>query len=63
MWQEESEATNASSGSMAASTDMGSGTTAGEADAGTSMPPSKRQTWAAREAALGEVALAAGPGQ
>ena len=42
MWQLESEATNASSGSTAASTDIGMRTTFGEEDAGTSMPPSKR---------------------
>ena len=45
MWQEDSEATSASSGSTAASTVKRSGTTWGEAVAGTSVPPSKRQTW------------------
>src|SRR5688572_3923686 len=43
MWQLERLATNASSGSTAFSTEYGSGTTCGDADAGTSMPPSKCQ--------------------
>jgi len=43
MWQLESAATSASSGSTAASTDSGTRTTCGEEDAGTSIPPSKRQ--------------------
>ena len=46
MWQLESAATSASSGSTAASTDIGTRTTFGEEEAGTSMPPSKRQLWA-----------------
>jgi len=45
MWQLDSEATKASSGSTAASTDIGTRTTLGEEEAGTSMPPSKRQVW------------------
>ena len=40
------ETTKASSGSIAASTECGNGTTAGEAEAATSMPPSNRQVWA-----------------
>src|SRR5690242_15345055 len=43
MWQLEIEATKASSGSTAASTENGSRTTCGDDDAGTSTPPSKRQ--------------------
>ena len=46
MWQLASEATKASSGSTAAALDIGNGTTCGELDAGTSTPPSKRQTCA-----------------
>ena len=42
MWQLESAATKASSGSIAAGSDMGSGTTCGEEEAGSSRPPSKR---------------------
>jgi hypothetical protein len=40
MWQLESEATNASSGSMYDGFDMGVGTTAGDDDAWIVMPPS-----------------------
>ncbi len=43
MWQLASAAMNASSGSTAAATDIGAGTTCGDADAGTSTPPSKSQ--------------------
>jgi hypothetical protein len=43
MWQDESEATKASSGSTASSTEKGFGTTEGEAEALSAMPPSKRQ--------------------
>ena len=46
MWQLDSEATKASSGSTAASTDIGTRTTCGEAEAGTSSPPSKCQVCA-----------------
>ncbi len=45
MWQLESAATKASSGSTASARDSGNGTTEGEADAATSMPPSKRHAW------------------
>ena len=48
MWQLDSEATNASSGSTAAASDSGSGTTCGELEAGTTAPPSKLH-WCARE--------------
>jgi diguanylate cyclase (GGDEF)-like protein len=44
MWQLERAATKASSGSTASVTDIGSGTTSGEADAGTLTPPSKRHS-------------------
>ncbi len=43
MWQLDSAATNASSGSTAASTEKGSRTECGEEEAGTSIPPSNRQ--------------------
>src|SRR5580698_5646026 len=43
MWQLEMEAIKASSGSMCAGLDQGTGTTCGEDDAGTVMPPSKDQ--------------------
>ena len=42
MWQFDSDATNISSGSTAEASDMGSGTTCGDDEAGTSTPPSKR---------------------
>jgi len=45
MWQLERAATRASSGSTAASTDIGTRTTCGEDEAGTSTPPSKCQVW------------------
>src|SRR5262249_41873014 len=45
MWQLASAATNASSGSTAAGTDIGTGTTCGEEEAGTSTPPSNSQRW------------------
>jgi hypothetical protein len=48
MWQLASDATNASSGSTARDSEYGSGTTLGDDDAGTSMPPSNAQTWARR---------------
>ena len=43
MWQAASEATKASSGSTAAASDIGSGTTEGDEEPGTSVPPSKRR--------------------
>src|SRR5437762_12493081 len=43
MWQLEREATNASSGSTAFALEKGAGTTDGEEEAGTVMPPSKVQ--------------------
>src|SRR3954447_7622893 len=43
MWQLDSEATNASSGSTLAGFDSGARTTAGDDDAGTVSPPSKLQ--------------------
>jgi hypothetical protein len=43
MWQLESEATNASSGSTAAAVEYGSGTMWGDAEAGTLTPSSKLQ--------------------
>ena len=43
MWQLDTEATKASSGSTAAALEYGAGTTAGEAEAGTTWPPSKLQ--------------------
>src|SRR5436305_1868165 len=46
MWQLEPEATKASSGSTAAALENGAGTTAGEAEAGTTCPPSKLQVCA-----------------
>src|SRR5690606_38312496 len=46
MWQLESEATKASSGSTEDSSDWGSGTTCGELDAGTFAPPSNRHSCA-----------------
>ena len=46
MWHEDSAATKASSGSTASSLDKGSGTTFGELEAGTTVPPSKRHSWA-----------------
>ena len=42
MWQLDSAETNASSGSTAAASEYGSGTTCGDDEPGTSMPPSKR---------------------
>ena len=42
MWQFESAATNISSGSTASSREKGSGTTLGEDEPATVMPPSKR---------------------
>jgi len=42
-WQLDSDATNASSGSIAAGSDNGTGTAWGDDDAGTSTPPSKVQ--------------------
>jgi hypothetical protein len=59
MWQDDSEATNASSGSTASARDNGSGTTCGELDAGTVTPPSKRQSWP-REYLLSVKAASAG---
>src|SRR3977135_1054017 len=56
MWQLESAATSASSGSTAASTDNGTRTTCGEEDAGTSRPPSKRQGVARLERLSGNAA-------
>src|SRR5687768_14364524 len=41
MWQDAMAATNASSGSTPAGSESGGGTTSGEAEAGTSAPPSK----------------------
>src|SRR5262245_65820803 len=46
MWQEDSEATNASSGSTASGLESGTGTTPGELEAVTTLPPSKRHSWA-----------------
>jgi hypothetical protein len=46
MWQLEIAATNASSGSTASARDRGGGTKAGEADAATLTPPSKRHSCA-----------------
>src|SRR5690349_18274993 len=46
MWQDDSEATKASSGSTAFAFDCGTGTTCGELDAGTTVPPSKRHSCA-----------------
>src|SRR5690606_194584 len=43
MWQLESDATNASSGSTASSAESGGGTTCGDAEASSSIPPSKVQ--------------------
>src|SRR5262245_15996364 len=43
MWQLDSAATSASSGSTAAGSDSGGRTALGELDAGTSSPPSNRQ--------------------
>ena len=43
MWQLDSEATNASSGSTAVGSDCGAGTTCGDDEPGTTAPPSKRQ--------------------
>ena len=43
MWQLDSEATNASSGSTPAASDQGAGTMCGQAEAGTTAPPSKLQ--------------------
>jgi hypothetical protein len=45
MWQLDSAATNASSGSTAEGSENGARTTSGELDPGTSVPPSKRQRW------------------
>src|SRR5690349_8467213 len=46
MWHDASEATKASSGSTPAASDIGTGTTFGELEAGTTAPPSKRHWWA-----------------
>jgi hypothetical protein len=46
MWQLDSAATSASSGSTAFSADSGTRTTCGEDEAGTSTPPSKCQVCA-----------------
>ena len=46
MWHEDSEATNASSGSTASGLESGTGTTLGELEAGTMLPPSKRHSCA-----------------
>ena len=43
MWHEAMAATNASSGSTLAATDSGAGMTCGEAEAGTTAPPSNFQ--------------------
>ena len=43
MWQLDIEATNASSGSTADALENGAGTTDGDAEAGTTWPPSKLQ--------------------
>ena len=43
MWQLDSDATNASSGSTAAGSEPGTGTTWGDDDPATTAPPSKRQ--------------------
>jgi hypothetical protein len=43
MWQLETEATKASSGSTPAALEYGAGTTDGEAEAATTAPPSKVQ--------------------
>src|SRR5215207_4028811 len=45
MWQDESDATNASSGSPASVFEGGGGTTLGELGAGTVTAPSKRHSW------------------
>src|SRR5215207_1053901 len=45
MWQDDSDATNASSGSTASVFEIGGGTTLGELDAGTVTAPSKRHSW------------------
>ena len=45
MWHVESDATNASSGSIAAGSENGTRTTLGDDEPGTSMPPSRRITW------------------
>jgi hypothetical protein len=45
MWQADKEATNISSGSTAASSEYGSGTTDGDEEPGTLMPPSKLRVW------------------
>src|SRR5262245_57079966 len=57
MWQLDSEATSASSGSTAAATDMGSGTTCGDDDAATSVPPSNNQRGPREKRASVNVAL------
>ncbi|KGS86909.1 hypothetical protein X976_3602 [Burkholderia pseudomallei MSHR7500] len=44
MWQLDSAATNASSGSTAVGSENGTRTTCGELDAGTRTPPSKRHS-------------------
>lgn len=46
MWQEDREATNASSGSTLAASDQGALTIWGEGDAGTVTPPSNDYVWA-----------------
>ena len=45
MWQLDTAATNASSGSTASSRERGSGTTDGDEDAATVMPPSNDHEW------------------
>ena len=45
MWQLESAATNASSGSTASAREYGSRTDSGEDEAGTVMPPSNDHVW------------------
>ena len=46
MWQEDKEATNASSGSTPAGSDIGTGTTCGLDEAGTTAPPSNAHSCA-----------------
>jgi len=46
MWQLDSAATNASSGSTFSATACGNGTMCGDADAGTTRPPSNAHSWA-----------------
>ena len=58
MWHDESEATNASSGSTPAGSDQGAGTTCGLGEAGTSHAAVERPFVRAAVLALGEVAVA-----